>query len=214
MRIRQKEERRECRKKKKKPQKQPPQQQKYHHPPQTTPHPPNPPPKLQPLEPTHRRKPNTIRRFDGDVLSPVSIIHLSLSKSICQFALSWNQICKRPDKRIPLLIFSIYRRLIARSLSLLELHPELPWQTYGQEGLLSWQVDWWLTCCRFGLWLRLPSAPNSPYRPRSERLTLHPLMNRNCTAQTIPRTENFVAGSDLGACNYLSRHNGWRDFHT
>ncbi|XP_043104990.1 transmembrane protein 198-B [Puntigrus tetrazona] len=71
MRIRQKEERRECRKKKKKkPQKQPPQQQKYHHPPQTNPHPPNPPPKLQPPEPTHRRKPNTIRRFDGDVLSP------------------------------------------------------------------------------------------------------------------------------------------------
>ncbi|KAK2905236.1 hypothetical protein Q8A67_007035 [Cirrhinus molitorella] len=71
MRIRQKEERRECRKKKKKkPQKQPPQQQKYHHPPQTNPHPPNPPPKLQHPEPTHRRKPNTIRRFDGDVLSP------------------------------------------------------------------------------------------------------------------------------------------------
>ncbi|KTG01747.1 hypothetical protein cypCar_00033160 [Cyprinus carpio] len=71
MRIRQKEERRECqKKKKKKPQKQPPQQQKYHHPLQTNPHPPNPPPKLQPLEPTHRRKPNTIRRFDGDVLSP------------------------------------------------------------------------------------------------------------------------------------------------
>ncbi|KAK9969627.1 hypothetical protein ABG768_027785 [Culter alburnus] len=71
MRIRQKEERRECtKKKKKKPQKQPPQQQKYHHPPQTNPHPPNPPPKLQHPEPTHRRKPNTIRRFDGDVLSP------------------------------------------------------------------------------------------------------------------------------------------------
>ncbi|XP_691948.4 transmembrane protein 198 [Danio rerio] len=73
MRIRQKEERRECRKKKKKkPQKQPPQQQqqKYHHPPQTNPHPPNPPPKVQHPEPTHRRKPNTIRRFDGDVLSP------------------------------------------------------------------------------------------------------------------------------------------------
>ncbi|XP_051762717.1 transmembrane protein 198-B [Ctenopharyngodon idella] len=71
MRIRQKEERRECTKKKKrKPQKQPPQQQKYHHPPQTNPHPPNPPPKLQHPEPTHRRKPNTIRRFDGDVLSP------------------------------------------------------------------------------------------------------------------------------------------------
>ncbi|XP_026128079.1 transmembrane protein 198-B-like [Carassius auratus] len=71
MRIRQKEEIRECqKKKKKKPQKQPPQQQKYHHPLQTNPHPPNPPPKLQPPEPTHRRKPNTIRRFDGDVLSP------------------------------------------------------------------------------------------------------------------------------------------------
>ncbi|ROJ66286.1 Transmembrane protein 198-B [Anabarilius grahami] len=71
MRIRQKEEKRECtKKKKKKPQKQPPQQQKYHHPPQTNPHPPNPPPKLQHPEPTHRRKPNTIRRFDGDVLSP------------------------------------------------------------------------------------------------------------------------------------------------
>lgn len=116
----------------------------------------------------------------------------------------------KPDKRIPMLIFSIYLRLIARSLSLLELHPELPWQTYGQEGLLSWQVDWRLTCCRFGLWLRLPSAPNSPYRPRSERLILHPLMNRNFTAQTIPRTENFVARSDLRACDYLS----WRDFHT
>ncbi len=95
MRIRQKEERRECqKKKKKKPQKQPPQQQKYHHPPQTTPQPPNPPPKLQPLEPTHRRKPNTIRRFDGDVLSPVSISRLSRCKSICQFTLSWNQICE------------------------------------------------------------------------------------------------------------------------
>ncbi|KAG1945566.1 transmembrane protein 198-B [Pimephales promelas] len=71
MRIRQKEVRKECgKKKKKKPQKQPPQQQKYHHPPQTIPHPPNPPPKLQHPEPTHRRKPNTIRRFDGDVLSP------------------------------------------------------------------------------------------------------------------------------------------------
>uniref|UniRef100_A0A9J8CUY9 Transmembrane protein 198 n=1 Tax=Cyprinus carpio carpio TaxID=630221 RepID=A0A9J8CUY9_CYPCA len=71
MRIRQKEQRRECRKKKKKkPQIQPPQQQKYHHPIQTNPPPPNPPPKLQPPEPTHRRKPNTIRRFDGDVLSP------------------------------------------------------------------------------------------------------------------------------------------------
>ncbi|XP_016151003.1 transmembrane protein 198-B-like [Sinocyclocheilus grahami] len=71
MRIRQKEERRECqKKKKKKPQKQSPQQQKYHHPLQTNPHPPNPPPKLQPPEPTHCRKPNTIRRFDGDVLSP------------------------------------------------------------------------------------------------------------------------------------------------
>lgn len=71
MRIRQKEERKECRKKKKKkPQKQPPQQQKYHHPPQTNPHPPNPPPKIQHPEPTQRRKPNTIRRFDGDVLSP------------------------------------------------------------------------------------------------------------------------------------------------
>uniref|UniRef100_A0A673KHT2 Transmembrane protein 198 n=1 Tax=Sinocyclocheilus rhinocerous TaxID=307959 RepID=A0A673KHT2_9TELE len=71
MRIRQKEQRRECRKKKKKkPQKQPPQQQKYHHPLQTNLRPPNPPPKLQHPEPTHRRKPNTIRRFDGDVLSP------------------------------------------------------------------------------------------------------------------------------------------------
>uniref|UniRef100_A0A8C1UKU7 Transmembrane protein 198 n=1 Tax=Cyprinus carpio TaxID=7962 RepID=A0A8C1UKU7_CYPCA len=117
MRIRQKEERRECqKKKKKKPQKQPPQQQKYHHPLQTNPHPPNPPPKLQPLEPTHRRKPNTIRRFDGDVLSPVSISRLSRRKSIIL----------KPDLRIPLLIFSIDQRLIARSLSLLELHPELP----------------------------------------------------------------------------------------
>nr|XP_055071664.1 transmembrane protein 198-B [Misgurnus anguillicaudatus]XP_055071665.1 transmembrane protein 198-B [Misgurnus anguillicaudatus] len=70
MRIRQKEERKECRKKKKKPQKQPPQQQKYHHPPQSNPIPPNPPPKTQRPEPTQRRKPNTIRRFDGDVLSP------------------------------------------------------------------------------------------------------------------------------------------------
>ncbi|XP_056611882.1 transmembrane protein 198-B [Triplophysa dalaica] len=71
MRIRQKDERTECRKKKKKPQKQPPpQQQKYHHPLQSNPNPPNPPPKVQRPEPTHRRKPNTIRRFDGDVLSP------------------------------------------------------------------------------------------------------------------------------------------------
>ncbi|XP_057192222.1 transmembrane protein 198-B [Triplophysa rosa] len=70
MRIRQKEERTEFRKKKKKPQKQPPPQQKYHHPLQSNPHPPNPPPKVQRPEPTHRRKPNTIRRFDGDVLSP------------------------------------------------------------------------------------------------------------------------------------------------
>ncbi|XP_051566962.1 transmembrane protein 198-B-like isoform X2 [Myxocyprinus asiaticus] len=70
MRIRQKEERKECKKKKKKPQTLPPQQQKYHHPPQSNPLPPNPPPKLQHPEPTHRRKPNTIRRFDGDVLSP------------------------------------------------------------------------------------------------------------------------------------------------
>ncbi|XP_052004585.1 transmembrane protein 198-B-like [Xyrauchen texanus] len=70
MRIRQKEERKECKKKKKKPQTLPPQQQKYHHPPQSNPRPPNPPPKLQHPEPTHRRKPNTIRRFDGDVLSP------------------------------------------------------------------------------------------------------------------------------------------------
>ncbi|XP_016315758.1 transmembrane protein 198-B-like [Sinocyclocheilus anshuiensis] len=71
MRIRQKEQRRECwKKKKKKPQKQLPQQQKYHHPLQTNPRPPNPPPKLQHPEPTHCRKPNTIRRFDGDVLSP------------------------------------------------------------------------------------------------------------------------------------------------
>ncbi|XP_051565027.1 transmembrane protein 198-B [Myxocyprinus asiaticus] len=70
MRIRQKVERKECRKKKKKPQKQPPQQQKYHHPPQSNPRPPNPPPKLQHPEPIHRRKPNTTRRFDGDIISP------------------------------------------------------------------------------------------------------------------------------------------------
>lgn len=85
-----------------------------------------------------------------------------------------------------MLIFSIHQRSVTCSLSLLELHPELPWQTYGQEGLLSWQVDWRLTCCRFGLWLWLPSAPNSPYRPRSERLIFY--WNRNCTERTIPRT--------------------------
>ncbi|XP_018581007.1 transmembrane protein 198-B-like isoform X1 [Scleropages formosus] len=56
MRIRQKEERREGRKKKKKKQ-----QQHPHHT-----HPPKP---LYP-EPAYRRKPNPIRRFDGDVLSP------------------------------------------------------------------------------------------------------------------------------------------------
>ncbi len=147
MRIRQKEERRVCqKKKKKKPQKHPPQQQKYHHPPQTNPHPPNPPPKLQPPEPTHRRKPNTIRRFDGDVLSPVSISRLPSASS---HYLETRSV--KPDERISMLIFSIYLRLIARSLSLLELHPELPGQTYGPEGLLSWQVDRRLTCCRFGL---------------------------------------------------------------
>ncbi|XP_030643019.1 transmembrane protein 198-B [Chanos chanos] len=74
MRIRQKEERRECRKKKKKKTKQPQQQQQqqYHHPP---PHPTDPPSKPLHPEPTYRRKPNTVRRFDGDVLSPSYIQH-------------------------------------------------------------------------------------------------------------------------------------------
>ncbi|XP_035248492.1 transmembrane protein 198-B-like [Anguilla anguilla] len=56
MRIRQKEERREGRKKKKK-------QQRHHHSQHTH------APKLHP-EPTYRRKPTPIRRYDGDVLSP------------------------------------------------------------------------------------------------------------------------------------------------
>ncbi|KAJ8255178.1 hypothetical protein GJAV_G00201920 [Gymnothorax javanicus] len=63
MRIRQKEERRESRKKRKKKKPQPQQQQTYQ--PQHT-HQPKP---LQP-EPGYRRKPNPIRRYDGDVLSP------------------------------------------------------------------------------------------------------------------------------------------------
>ncbi|KAG7463771.1 hypothetical protein MATL_G00180260 [Megalops atlanticus] len=58
MRIRQKEERRESRKKKKKKQ-----QQHYH--PHHTHH-----PKAMQPEPAYRRKPNPIRRYDGDVLSP------------------------------------------------------------------------------------------------------------------------------------------------
>ncbi|XP_028848093.1 transmembrane protein 198-B isoform X2 [Denticeps clupeoides] len=77
MRIRQKEERKEFRRRRKqqqqqqqqqevkqkslKPQKPPPQ-----HNPLPTPHPAKP---LHP-EPTYRRKPNPVRRFDGDVLSP------------------------------------------------------------------------------------------------------------------------------------------------
>ncbi|XP_036424644.1 transmembrane protein 198-B [Colossoma macropomum] len=84
MKIRQKEERREIRKKKKTTKPQKPQQQqqqqhkqkpKYHHPPQTNPHPTNPPVKAQQPEPTSRRKPNPIRRYDGDVLSPSYIQH-------------------------------------------------------------------------------------------------------------------------------------------
>ena len=60
MRIRQKEERREGgRKKKKKP--------TNHSAPHTH------PPKAMHPEPAYRRKPQPIRRYDGDVLSPVSM---------------------------------------------------------------------------------------------------------------------------------------------
>ncbi|KAL4635778.1 transmembrane protein 198-B-like [Arapaima gigas] len=65
MRIRQKEERRESRKKKKKKKKKKQQQQQQQHHPHHT----HQPKTLHP-EPAYRRKPNPIRRFDGDVLSP------------------------------------------------------------------------------------------------------------------------------------------------
>ncbi|XP_062862518.1 transmembrane protein 198-B [Trichomycterus rosablanca] len=61
MKIRQKEERREIRQKKK--------------PPQSTTHSTTQSVKTQPQEPTYRRKPNPIRRCDGDVLSPSYIQH-------------------------------------------------------------------------------------------------------------------------------------------
>ncbi|XP_026876885.1 transmembrane protein 198-B [Electrophorus electricus] len=87
MKIRQKEERRETRKRatrKKQPQpsaeqrqqQQHKQQPKYHHPPQAGTHPAAAgPAKLQHPEPTYRRKPNPIRRYNGDVLSPSYIQH-------------------------------------------------------------------------------------------------------------------------------------------
>lgn len=72
MRIRQKEERRDRSRKRKNKQ----QRDSTH-----SSHPPKP---LHP-EPAYRRKPNPIRRFDGDVLSPVSVQVYSLSLSLIVF---------------------------------------------------------------------------------------------------------------------------------
>ncbi|KYO31842.1 hypothetical protein Y1Q_0012019 [Alligator mississippiensis] len=58
MRIKQREERKEKKKKRRL------------HPPAPHPHPHPHPHKAHPPEPAYRRKPNPVRRFDGDVLSP------------------------------------------------------------------------------------------------------------------------------------------------
>lgn len=68
MRIRQKEERRECSRKKRR------KQQSQHHTHSG---------KAMHPEPPYRRKPQPVRRYDGDVLSPVGIKHTHTHTSIC-----------------------------------------------------------------------------------------------------------------------------------
>lgn len=66
MRIKQREDRKE-KKKKRRPHHPPPHQHKAH-----------------PPEPAYRRKPNPVRRFDGDVLSPVSpTARVEISPGLC-----------------------------------------------------------------------------------------------------------------------------------